>query len=431
LNTYLNEPTNADELLEYNLWEEKWIRCCKELNQWDELNEYSHSKETDVCFILDCAWKQSDWQTMKNVLTQQITNISKENMWKLQLYQGYYLIFNQDDYHLFMPNTINNANILSSLTLNGVIESKVEKCINMAIKEWRRIPRLVGPAHVSLLQAAQQIIELQEAFQIQNGLQSLSTTQSQTQQNTSVLQEIKASIKTWRTRLPLINDDISYWNDIFTWRQYHYEAFTRFYEKQSLTQQQGTNQTGNIQQNSGANHAMHGVHAIAHGIVHFGKIARKQHLYELCLATLNRIHLKQSVPIIDCYLKVKQEIKCYVNAFEYLTGPQAADILEIIEATNLRYFTRENVAELLSLKGQYLQTSGKYDDANYLYSFSIYLNDNQPKLWGTWGDYLCEAFTSICSKTSESFQKRSMETAESALIALLNGARHNPPTTGD
>jgi hypothetical protein len=52
------------------------------------------------------------------------------------------------------------------------------------------------------------------------------------QNSASYLQEIKGIIKTWRTRLPLINDDLSYWNDIFTWRQFHYESFTSFYEKQ-------------------------------------------------------------------------------------------------------------------------------------------------------------------------------------------------------
>lgn len=134
--------------------------------------------------------------------------------------------------------------------------------------------------------------------------------------------------------MPLINDDISYWNDIFTWRQYHYDAFSRFYEKQQ--QQPGATNTSNT------NQAMLGVHALAQGIVHFGKISRKQHLYDLCLETLNKIHKKQSVPIIDCFLKVKQELKCYINTFEFLTPKQSQDLLDVIEATNLRYFNKGN-----------------------------------------------------------------------------------------
>ena len=128
-----------------------------------------------------------------------------------------------------------------------------------ALKEWRRLPKLITPAHMTLLQSAQQIIELQEAFQIQ---QNLNLQLNQTQ----ALQETKGIIKTWRTRLPLINDDLSYWNDIFQWRQFHYESFTKYFDKQ--------------QPNS--NQAMLGVHALAQGIANFGKIARKQHLYDLC-----------------------------------------------------------------------------------------------------------------------------------------------------
>lgn len=121
---------------------------------------------------------------------------------------------------------------------------------------------------------------------------------------------------------------------------------------------------------------------------------------------------------------MKQEIKCYINTFEYLTSKQAQDLLEVIEATNLRYFTKENVAELISLKAHFLQLCGKYDDANHLYSFSIYLNDSQARLWGSWGDYLTQAFVNVCSRQTDLFQKRSIETAESALIALLHAARH-------
>lgn len=202
---------------------------------------------------------------------------------------------------------------------------------------------------------------------------------------------------------------------------------------------------------------MLGVHALAQGIVHFGKIARKQHLYDLCLETLDKIHKKQSVPIIDCFLKVKQELKCYINTFEFLTPKQSQDLLDVIEATNLRYFNKgqccsyghvhmrcvsnhpsalyaENVAELISLKAHFLELCGKYDDANHLYSFSIYLNDAQPRLWGAWGDYLCQTYVETATRPTPSpptatkslqrVQPPPVELAESALIALLHAARH-------
>ncbi|CAF0709284.1 unnamed protein product [Brachionus calyciflorus] len=398
VDSYLNEYLNKEEdIHEFNLWEDKWVKCCKELNQWAELNEYISTKDNDLSLTLECAWKsQSDWQLMKTCLiTQKETNIPKDQVWKWFLYQGYYLVCNPDDLHQLM---LQNQSVFS---LSAAIESKVEKCMLSALKEWRRLPRLITPAHMSLLQAAQQIIELQEAFQIQQNLNSNVLNQTQ------ALQETKGIIKTWRARLPLINDDVSYWNDIFQWRQFHYEAFTKYFEKQPTNSSQ----------------AMLGVHAVAQGIVNFGKIARKQHLYDLCLETLNKIHKKQSVPIIDCFLKVKQEIKCYINTYEYLSPKQSKEILDLIEATNLRFFTKENVAELISLKAQFLQLNNKFDDANHLYSFSIYLNDSSPKLWGAWSDYLTQAFVDVTSR--QAYSTRPLEAAESALIGLLNAAKHS------
>ncbi len=301
---YVNEPnlSNSDELLEFNLWEERWINCCKELNQWTELGEYAQAKDNDFGLSLECSWKQptNDWQQMKSLLiTQKDSSLPRSQSWRLSLYQGFFIVCNPDDYQNLMQMSNPSNNSSSMFSPSSAVESKIDRCMHLTLKEWRRLPRLVSPAHMNLLQAAQQIVELQEAFQIQNNLAQLSQ-QQQASTNTAttnqaILQEIKAIIKTWRARLPLISDNISYWNDIFTWRQYHYESFTRFYD----------NQAGVAGSVGGTNPmAMLGVHALAQGIVHFGKVARKQHLYDLCLETLNKIHKKQTVPVIDCFFKV-------------------------------------------------------------------------------------------------------------------------------
>lgn len=38
------------------------------------------------------------------------------------------------------------------------------------------------------------------------------------------LHDMKAIVKTWRNRLPVISDDLSHWSEIFTWRQHHYQG---------------------------------------------------------------------------------------------------------------------------------------------------------------------------------------------------------------
>lgn len=69
-----------------------------------------------------------------------------------------------------------------------------------------------------LPQAAQQIIELQEAAQINAGLQPANLGR-----NTS-LHDMKTVVKTWRNRLPIVSDDLSHWSSIFMWRQHHYQG---------------------------------------------------------------------------------------------------------------------------------------------------------------------------------------------------------------
>ena len=265
----MNEPnlSNPDELLEFNLWEERWINCCKELNQWSELSEYASTKENDLSLSLDCSWKQqqqqtTDWSQMKSLLiAQKEASVPRDQSWRLTLYHGYYLVCNPDDYQSL---TINSAGD-NSFSASNALDTKIERCMHMALKEWRRLPRLVSPAHMTLLQAAQQIVELQEAFQIQNNLNTLGqlnqTGNNNANLNPTILQEIKAVIKRWRARLPLISDDISYWNDIFTWRQFHFEAFTKFYDKQQILS------SGSDGVNTGADPAMLCVHALAQGII--------------------------------------------------------------------------------------------------------------------------------------------------------------------
>lgn len=57
--------------------------------------------------------------------------------------------------------------------------------------------------------------------------------------------------------------------------------------------------------------SMLGVHASAQAIIHFGKIARKHNLSNVCLESLSRIHTIPSVPVVDCFQKIRQQVKCY------------------------------------------------------------------------------------------------------------------------
>lgn len=48
----------------------------------------------------------------------------------------------------------------------GSVERYVEVASVLCMREWRRLPPIVSHIHLPILQAAQQIMELQEACQI-------------------------------------------------------------------------------------------------------------------------------------------------------------------------------------------------------------------------------------------------------------------------
>ena len=128
---------------------------------------------------------------------------------------------------------------------------------------------------------------------------------------------MKAIVKTWRNRLPIISDDLSHWSEIFTWRQHHYKFIASHYGSEQKSgggaggSGSGAGGSGNDQQAS--SHSMLGVHASAQAIIHFGKIARKHNLTSVCVESLSKIYTIASVPIVDCFQKIRQQVKCYVQ----------------------------------------------------------------------------------------------------------------------
>ncbi|GAB6032800.1 hypothetical protein CHUAL_012003 [Chamberlinius hualienensis] len=373
---YNTSPAPSTLQSEYKIWEQHWIRCCKELNQWDLLLEYGSSKGNPF-LVLDSAWRVPNWGLMKDALVQVETNCPKDFVWKVNLYRGFVAICHSEENHFSM------------------VERLVEVASTLCIKEWRRLPRIVSHIHLPFLQAAQQIIELQEAAQINQGLVSPNVGRP------TSLQDMKAIVKTWRNRLPVVSDELSHWSDIFTWRQHTYQIIVNTYDSIGQQEQQ-------------SNHAMLGVHASAQAIIHFGKIARKHNLSGVCWDSLSRIHTIPSVPIVDCFQKIRQQVKC---CFQMASNNGKNDLqegLDVIESTNLKYFTKEMTAEFFALKGAFLAQIGRSEEANKSFSAAVQLHDTLVKAWALWGDYLEQVFS----------RDRNINVGISAIICFLHACRH-------
>uniref|UniRef100_T1KDE0 PIK-related kinase FAT domain-containing protein n=1 Tax=Tetranychus urticae TaxID=32264 RepID=T1KDE0_TETUR len=274
-----------------NTWKH-WIRCSKELNQWDLILDYGNSKGcTNPFLVLESAWRIPQWMMMKKALHQVETNHPKELAWKVALFKGYNHICNVEDHNLPMADRM------------------VDLASTLCIKEWRRLPSIVSHIHVDLLQAAQLIMELQEAGQINQSLTPNNT-------RASCIHDMKAIVKTWKNRLPVLSDDFSHWSHVFTWRQHHFQAIVQFYDptNTALTNL-GTRTavaeglTANITNqptDPQASQAVLGVHASAQSIINTGRIARKHGLIGACLEALTKIHAIPSIPIVDCFQKIRQ-----------------------------------------------------------------------------------------------------------------------------
>ncbi|XP_065098610.1 transformation/transcription domain-associated protein isoform X4 [Paramisgurnus dabryanus] len=363
---------------EYQLWEDHWIRCSKELNQWEPLTEYGQSKgHNNPYLVLECAWRVSNWAAMKEALVQVELSCPKEMAWKVNMHRGYLAICHPEEQQL------------------NFIERLVEMASSLAIREWRRLPHIVSHVHTPLLQAAQQIIELQEAAQINAGLQPANLGR-----NTS-LHDMKTVVKTWRNRLPIVSDDLSHWSSIFMWRQHHYQAIVTAYET-------------NTQHDPNTNNAMLGVHASASAIIQYGKIGRKQGLVNVALDILSRIHTIPTVPIVDCFQKIRQQVKCYLQLAGVMGKNECMQGLEVIESTNLKYFTKEMTAEFYALKGMFLAQINKSEEANKAFSAAVQMHDVLVKAWAMWGDYLENIFV----------KDRQPHLGVSAITCYLHACRH-------
>ncbi|CAL8129543.1 unnamed protein product [Orchesella dallaii] len=375
-------PCN-NQISEMKLWEEHWLKCAKELNQWDIIQEFSASKAgSNSYMVLEAAWRNGSWAIAKEALSNVELACPREHQWKLHMIRGYVAVCSSEDQNL------------------GIVERYVDGAQTLCIKEWKRLPHLVSNVHIGVLQATQQVVELQEATLIHQSLLA---------NRVNALHELKGVVKTWRNRLPCISDDLSHWSDIFSWRTHHYQFIASHFSEQSTVHtEQGSNQT------------MLGVHASAQAICHFGKVARKHSLVGVALETLSKIYAIPSVPIVDCFQKIKQQVKCYIQQAQILGRNELQEALEIVESTNLKYFAKEMTAEFFSLKGLLLSQIGRSDEANKAFSASCQLHDTLAKSWGHWGDYLEHCFTRDLG--------RQMHLGISAVTAFMHACRHQNET---
>ncbi|KAF9009027.1 hypothetical protein BDQ17DRAFT_1422200 [Cyathus striatus] len=340
---------------EYCLWEDHWVLAAEKLQQWDILYEFAKS-EGNQELMLEAAWRTKEWADHKESLEEQISHLPEIPTPRRRVFEAF----------------------IALLKLPGAVEKNVEftrvleDAMQLSLRKWINLPVHLSAAHIPLLQHFQQFVELQEAIQI---FGSLSQTTAQNLEKKSA--ELKMVLQAWRERLPNQHDDINIWSDLVAWRQNVFHSINIAY----MPLIGGNNQSGNAAANSNT-YGYRGYHETAWIINRFAHVARKHDLLDVCFTSLNKIYTLPNIEISEAFLKLREQARCH---YQKPNDLQAG--LEVINNTNLMFFSTSQKAEFYTLKGMFQARLGRSDEANTTFGQAVQLDMTQPKAWAQWGRY--------------------------------------------
>lgn len=349
-NLLVNLPAHIENEIE--LWDNHWIRCMKELNQWDILFEYAQNTENPY-LLIDSVWRTSqpvNWDYMMENLTKIERNCVMEYRWKATMYKGYLNIFQQQN--------VDQTN----QTGTGMFVEPISLCL----KQWKKLPRIISHIHLEYLRGAQQILELQEFYQIRKEFSK----------KNNPFDNVKSMMKTWSNRLPTIADDLTHWNEILMWRQ-HFYKFIINYDRDTTSSM-----------------CILCRHARAQCNIKLSCITRKHKLPTISLNILNKFDDSNSDH--DLFEKFRQQIKNYIQLATMNKTDSLNDAINIINHIEMKdYFNKDKMkSEFYALKGTLLQYIGNSDGANNSFSTAIKLFNSSSKACSSYGEYLENVFLS-------------------------------------
>ena len=348
---------------EYFLWEDHWMLAAEKLQQWDALHELAKS-EGNQELMLESAWRIKDWTEERETLEEQINQLPDIATPRRRVFEAFIAL-------LKLP---------AALDKNTEFTKILEDAMQLSLRKWVGLPPQLSVAHVPLLQHFQQFVELQEAVQI---FGSLSTTNAQNLEKKS--SDLKMVLQAWRERLPNLHDDISIWSDLVAWRQNVFNAINQAY-----TPLIPANPNGNAASTNANTAGYRGYHETAWIINRFAHVARKHDLLDVCFSSLNKIYTLPNIEISEAFLKLREQARCH---YQRPNDLQAG--LEVINNTNLMYFSNAQKAEFFTLKGMFHARSGRSEDANQAFGQAVQLDMSQAKAWAEWGRYNDRMFKEV------------------------------------
>ena len=326
---YITKRRERDTMPESKVWEDNYIECCKKLGQFEALRDYAVSTQnTGMCLEMDI--RLNDLQRIKE-----------------DVFEG----LNEEDFG--MNNVIAQA-LVKLGDKNEQIGREISEALVVGImNQWLSLPLASDRAHLKAYNLMQQNFEIKQA---------------DTVMKTHSDKSAKTIFTQWRDRLPNQWEDISVWNDFFSWRKAG---------------------SGSIFRSLSINYAS--PHETAWCIDKHSHVFRKHFMPESCLGTLQKIYKLPDIEISEAYCKLKNQIKCHVD----IGRPEMG--LNVIYGINMDFFTQAQEADFFRLKGDLLYAIGRPNEAYTAFKNSVELCPCLSPVWSSWGIFCKEQLEKILS----------------------------------
>lgn len=342
---------------EFCLWEDHWIIATEKMQQWDILYELARNDGNNE-LLLEAAWRNKDWADKDSlqVIEEQVQGMSDVATPRRRVFEAFIALVKS-------PGAVDR-----NIEFTRILEDAMQ----LSLRKWIAFPPKMSACHIPLLQHFQQFVELQEAVQI---FGSLATTTTVNLEKKSA--DLKLVLQAWRERLPNLHDDISVWSDLVAWRQNVFSSINKHY----IPLIQSNSQNGG--QASAANtYGYRGYHETAWIINRFAHVARKHDLFDVAQQSLTRIYELPNIEISEAFLKLREEARCRLQVPERMV-----DGLNLINNTNLVYFSTPQKAEFYTLKGMFYSALNDNDEAENCFSQAVSMDMNVAKAWAEWGRF--------------------------------------------
>ena len=360
---------------EVAMWQSRWLKCAKNLNQWKILSHFAHSVRHPN-LQLECAWRESDWNRMRRIFgatrlsgsaagsaaaRNLIRNFSSETM----LYYNYLVL---------------NGKKPNDHELDMLLSNSVQK----ALVEWKSLPDFVSDTHTRLLHQFHVLVELKESIGIIHELNNY--------RQRGQSPNLKTFITTWRERLPNKWEGVHLWSQVAKWRNQMFALIHKAFPSSSHSSRYSTQ-----------------MHDTPWTVIKFAQTARKQHLTSVCLEALQQIHGVPNMSVPDRYNQRRERIKCCLQQPNEIRAA-----LNMTNKTSIFEFTDEQKAEIFRLKGEALQHLGYGDESNTAFSSAISICDSYGKAWLSWAIF-CDRVFNI---------KQDLQWAKHAVVCYLQAIFH-------